>query len=626
VPTTSELDIINIFEPSPNATVVLDRAYRVVAANTAFLTLTRSTWEAIANQPLLSCLAITDVAGLRASFDRVFANKHREELPVVPYLAKQFVSASNTPVYDHRDGSLRWVLHQIADVTELQQSPAAIALLGTGILGRAGKTSAELVMLRHLFDQAPGFTCFLRGSEHRFELVNAAYLNLIGKNSSILGKTVSEALPEIRDQGFIELLDGVYRTCQPHVGRGVEIMLARGPGQLPELRILDFVYQPIVVDGASIGIFVQGQDITDARKVEAERTRLAAEYRELFELAPQQVWTARPDGQLDRVNQQTVRYLGRSQEQILGDGWQSVVHPDDLPHAVAAWLESLSSGEPYQLDFRLLGADGAYRWFLTRATAVRSADGSILTWIGTNTDIDLARRDHEELVARAAYEERLIGIVSHDLRNPLSTISLAIPLLEGEDLGPSARKAVGYIKTAATRSERLITDLLDFAQARSGNFPISPEPTNLPALVRAAVEGARLVSGPRAVALEHRGPPTGTWDEGRLTQVIANLVGNAFQHAPPDAMIRVRSVIDGDRASIDVFNEGPAIRAEDLPRLFDPFARGKNAVTKQGRSIGLGLFIANQIAVAHGGAISVKSVAGEGTTFSVNLPTKTVRA
>ena len=625
MPTTPEFELSNVFESSPNATAVLDRDYRVVAANRAYLALTHSDWTAIANRTLFECIAITDASSLRTSFDRVFASKHRDDVPAVPYLANQIVSAKNTPMYDQRDGSLRWILHQVADVTELSRSPATVAMLGTGVLGRAGQTSAELSVLRHLFDQAPGFTCFLRGAEHRFELVNPAYLKLIGKNSSIVGESVYDALPEVREQGFIELLDSVYRSGQPHVGRGVEIMLARGPDQVPEPRILDFVYQAIVVDGASIGIFVQGQDITDERKLDAERAKIAAEYRELFELAPQHVWTARPDGNLDRVNEQTARYFGKSQAQILGDGWTEVVHPEDLEYTVASWVRSLATGEPYQLDFRLRGADGKYRWFLARATAVRGADGSILTWIGSNTDIDEARRDHDELVARAAYEERLIGIVSHDLRNPLSTIALAMPMLESEDLGISARKAVGYIKAAATRSERLIADLLDFAQARSGNFPIAPERTNLPTLVRAAIEGARMLSGPRPVAIEHRGPPTGTWDEGRLTQVIANLVGNAFQHAPKDAMIRVRSAIDGDHTTIAVFNEGPAIRTDDLPRLFDPFARGKNAITKQGRSIGLGLFIAHQIAAAHGGAISVKSVAGEGTTFTVSLPTQSQR-
>ncbi|HEX7704692.1 MAG TPA: HAMP domain-containing sensor histidine kinase, partial [Kofleriaceae bacterium] len=239
------------------------------------------------------------------------------------------------------------------------------------------------------------------------------------------------------------------------------------------------------------------------------------------------------------------------------------------------------------------------------------------------TDIDEAHRDHDELVTRAAYEEKLIGIVSHDLRNPLGTIALAVPLLERDELTAGQKKAVSYIKSAASRSEQLIADLLDFAQARSGRFPIVPGPTDLSSLVHAAIENARLYAGPRAVVLDHRGPATGRWDEGRLTQVIANLVGNAFQHAPPGAIIRVRSMIDGDNASIEVFNEGPAIAPGDLPRLFDPFARGKNVATKQGRSVGLGLYIARQITVAHGGEIEVTSVAGVGTTFTVRLPTNT---
>ena len=126
------------------------------------------------------------------------------------------------------------------------------------------------------------------------------------------------------------------------------------------------------------------------------------------------------------------------------------------------------------------------------------------------------------------------------------------------------------------------------------------------------------------IVIDHRGPAIGRWDEGRLTQVIANLVGNAFQHAPKEALIRVRSTVDGEHTSIEVFNEGPPIAAEDLPRLFDPFARGKNAATKQGRSVGLGLYIARQITVAHGGEITVTSVAGVGTTFTVQLPTNTL--
>jgi PAS domain S-box-containing protein len=625
LPISADFDFSRTFEPSPNASIVLDLENRIVAANRAYLDLLDTTWSRLEGKSVFDVLSIADEAALRASFERVRTTGHRDELPFIAYTDERHFSTTNSPISDD-DGRVGWILHQVADVTSLHHNPDGIPQLGTGILSRAGQTSNELAILRQLFDQAPGFVTFLRGPAHRFELANPAYLELLGKTRAIIGKTVLEAVPEVANQGFIELLDGVYKTGVAYVGRGVEIMLVRTPGAAPEQRILDFVYQPIALDGQTIGIFVQGVDITDARAAEQEVARLARRYEQLIQIAPQQVWTARPDGRLDSVNEQTVRYFGKSQEAILGDGWQAVVHPDDLPETVALWVKSLQTGAPYQLNFRLRDANEVYRWHLARATAIRSADGAITQWIGTNTDIDEAYRDHEELLARAAYEEKLIGIVSHDLRNPLGTIALAVPLLERDDLTASQKKAIGYIQAAASRSERLIADLLDFAQARSGRFPIHPGPTDIAALVRAAVENARLHAGPRAVMIDHSGPSVGRWDEGRLTQVIANLVGNAFQHAPTTALIRVRSTIAGATTTIEVFNEGPAIAVEDQPRLFDPFARGKNARTKQGRSVGLGLYIAHQIAVAHGGTIDVKSIEGVGTTFTVRLPTTTPSA
>ncbi|MFT3698808.1 MAG: PAS domain-containing protein [Kofleriaceae bacterium] len=603
----SEFDFSRVFDPSPNASAVLDRELRLVAANHAFLKQLGLHWPDVVDRSLFEVLAIPDATVLRASFERVLATGHRDDLPFVNYTAERTFTSNTTPIVGD-GGEIRWLLNQIADVTELRTNPAAN--LPSMLLGRVGTVNAELAMMRHVFDQAPGFACFLRGPEHRFELANPAYLDLIGHDRSIIGKPIREALPEVIEQGFPDLLDRVFASGEAYVGRSTPVQLAR-PGGF-ETRILDFVYQPIVVDGRSIGVFVLGNDVTDARAVESK-------YQQLVQIVPQQVWSATPDGKLDSVNDVTIEYFGKPPDQILGDGWISVVHPEDIQVAGERWAHSLATGESYQTEFRLRRADGAYHWYLARAIAVRAEDHSIRSWIGTNTDIDKARRDHEELARRAAYEEKLIGIVSHDLRNPLGTITLAVSMIERDELSATAQKAIGYLKAATARSERLIADLLDFAQARSGSFPIHRGPTDLQAMVRAAVETARLATTSREITISHRGPSTGRWDEGRLTQVIANLVGNAFQHAPPEAAIRATSTIENDRATIEVFNEGTPIPADDLPRLFDPFARGKNAKTKQGRSVGLGLYIARQITLAHGGEIAVTSNA-TGTTFTVTLP------
>ncbi|HJT18352.1 MAG TPA: PAS domain-containing protein, partial [Thermoanaerobaculia bacterium] len=123
----------------------------------------------------------------------------------------------------------------------------------------------------------------------------------------------------------------------------------------------------------------------DAR-IAAERSK--AQYRSLAEAIPQQVWTATPDGNLDFVNQRVLDYFQRSFDAMIGEGWQNVVHAEDLPGVIEKWTNSLSTGRPYEVEFRLLRTDGVYRWHLGRAIPIRDNSGAIIKWLGTNTDID----------------------------------------------------------------------------------------------------------------------------------------------------------------------------------------------------------------------------------------------
>ena len=643
----ASLDFAALFDALPGPASVVDRELRYVAANPAYLAVVGTRWEQLAGRSMLQAFP-NDPADpnnasatfVRESLLRVFGTGEPDEIAFIPYRVPRvpggpaelrYWSSTHTPLRG-ADGRTQYVVQQTQDVTQLhERGETGPPGLAHGILDRAYRVqaahrivSAELADLRRLFEQAPGFVCSMRGPEHRFELANAAYLELIGKDRAIIGKTVFDAVPEVRGQGFIELLDRVYQSGEAYVGRGVPVDLARGPGKPLETRVLDLVYQPILgSDGRSVGIFVQGNDLTEQRLAEAERARLAEEHRVLVEMLPQQIWTANVDGLLTSINAQGTRYFGVTREAIVGAGWKDVVHAEDLPHALEAWARSLATGAPYEMEFRLRAGDGTYRWHLARATALRDAAGAITQWLGTNTDIDEARRTHDELRARADYEAQLIGIVSHDLRNPLSTISISASLLESAHLDAGGQRIVGHIANATARAGQLITDLLDFAQARSGSFPITPGPTNLAVLIRRALDDAKLVGGgERSATYTHTGPEVGSWDEGRIMQLIGNLVGNAFQHAPPGAAIAVRSAIAGDRTTLHVFNEGPPIAPHDQSRLFEPFARGRSARTQRGRSVGLGLFIANKIVLAHHGMLTVRSVAGEGTTFSVTMPTR----
>ncbi|MDB5735701.1 MAG: hybrid sensor histidine kinase/response regulator [Alphaproteobacteria bacterium] len=256
---------------------------------------------------------------------------------------------------------------------------------------------SEIARLQEMFAQSPSFTAILRGPQHRFELTNPAYIQLVG-HRDVIGRTVREALPEVEEQGFPALLDNVFRTGETFVGRSMTVLLVRTPGAPPEPRILDFVFQPMRdAAGAVSGIFVEGIDITSAHEADTARQESEAQFRTFAQAMPNHVWAATPDGQLDWFNEQTLAYSGLCPEDLVGDRWAGIVHPGDLEAAAAAWADALGNGRSYETEFRIRRADGVYRWHLVRSLPIRDADGAITRWVGTNTDIQDQKEASEAL-------------------------------------------------------------------------------------------------------------------------------------------------------------------------------------------------------------------------------------
>jgi PAS domain S-box-containing protein len=653
----STFELAALFDQLPNAFMVLDRELRYVAANAAYLRVTGSTLEALVGRYVFDLFPddplqpSANVAMLRASFARVLATAKADEVAAIKYrvartpggpLEDRVWSAHHTPILDAQ-GRVTFIIQETMEVTHLLHVPASATPthVEATVLGRAfsaqstvSSLDAQLRDLRQMFAQAPGFIAYTHGRDHVFAFANAAYQQLVG-HRNVIGMRVADALPEVVEQGFIGLLDRVFDSGEPFVGRDLPVLLQRTAGGPLETSFLDFVYQPIRDDvGAVIGIFVQGQDVSPAHRAKVERDASAtaaadarrdlasAEIRRRFliESIPVQVWTSTPEGQLDFVSNRVVAYFQRPAPQILGDGWLAILHPDDVPTTGARWAHSLATGEPYEVEFRLRRGDGEYRWHLGRANPERDATGTIVAWFGTNTDIHDAKRAIAELEARSQYEQRLIGIVSHDLRNPLNAIGLAGAALESTAKDPLVQKMTAIISRASNRATRLIRDLLDFAKKRTGaTIPINPRPTNLREVIEQVVDELKVAVPNRTIRVDHAGAEDGSWDADRIAQVISNLVGNALQHGSASTPIVVTSRIDNDSATLEVTNHGPPISKADIAHLFEPFARATNASPSAG-SLGLGLYIAREVVVAHGGTIDVDSQPDTGTRFTVHLP------
>ncbi|MEY4548699.1 MAG: hypothetical protein RL685_4894 [Pseudomonadota bacterium] len=244
--------------------------------------------------------------------------------------------------------------------------------------------------------------------------------------------------------------------------------------------------------------------------------------------------------------------------------------------------------------------------------------GSVLTF----RDVSARTAAAAEAARRADFEEKLIGIVSHDLRNPLNVISLGThSLLAGGQLDAPLQRTVRRISASAQSATKLVNDLLDFTQARLGSgIPVRCAPTDLQGVVQQVLDQTQAAYPQRMIVLQVAADTRGEWDGDRVGQALMNLVSNALKYGDASGSVTVRILGAAEGLKIEVHNSGTPIAPQLLPVLFEPMRRGSVPVSDVGRSVGLGLYIVKQIVEAHSGAVTVQSSASEGTTFAMFLP------
>lgn len=287
----SPIDFREIFDRIPSPYMLLDREFRYVAANAAYLGTLQRSWADLDGRNLFEAFPSEGQsrAELEASLTRARDTGEVTELPLIHYAIERpaelgggfedrIWSATHTPIRDET-GATRYILQHTQDVTAIQRLKDAVfgsrsaTMISDEVLRRAETVQSQSRQLRNLFLQAPSFMAVLRGPDHVFDLANNAYAQLIG-HREVTGLPLRVALPEVERQGFVDLLDRVLATREAFVGRRVRVALQRSAGAELEERYLDFIYQPIIEpDGTASGIFVEGVDMTEQVQAD-ERQRL----------------------------------------------------------------------------------------------------------------------------------------------------------------------------------------------------------------------------------------------------------------------------------------------------------------------------------------------------------------
>ncbi|HEX8428409.1 PAS domain-containing protein [Hymenobacter sp.] len=304
------------------------------------------------------------------------------------------------------DGVFRWFFSQA-----LPQRDAAgtiVRWFGTSTDIDHQKQTRQLLeekdqQLQQILSQVPAYIATLTGPNHVYRYVNERGQQLF--NGQVrLGMPAAQVAPELVNQGFIALIDEVYRTGEPYVLHEVPFQ-SSAPLKGQQEWFFNGVFQPLLDENnRTQGILVFGIDVTEQVRAKQRTTKLLEEvrhqdreFRQALEALPQMAWLSRANGLVFYYNQRWFDYTGATLDELRNSGWHHYLHPDDLAATVQGWQVAIEQGSTFETEHRWRSHDGQYRWFLARGVPIRRFDGSILLWVGTNTDIDDQRRIRERL-------------------------------------------------------------------------------------------------------------------------------------------------------------------------------------------------------------------------------------
>ncbi len=291
------------------------------------------------------------------------------------------------------------------------------------------------------------------------------------------------------------------------------------------------------------------------------------------------------------------------------DGFETLARLRELPSFEGTPVIFLSAYDPAPRDIQRAFALGVVDYMLKPIVPeVLKAKVQIF--------VDLYRRGLElrRRNAALAARDRQIGILAHDLRTPLTSIGLSAQALARKEGSPRQQDHTARIVRAVSRMERMTEDLLDFARVEAGELQLKPTEMDVASVSREALDELTASAPERPIDLEFEGDLKGRWDRERIHQALSNLLGNAIKYGETRISIRARGL--EAHVELAIWNDGEPIPTDRLSHIFEPFERGRQG----GQGLGLGLYIAQQIALSHGGGIEVASARTAGTTFTMRLP------
>ncbi|MGQ0698353.1 MAG: ATP-binding protein [Panacagrimonas sp.] len=674
-----------LFETQPTSILVMDRDLRIVGASDAYLRFTSRARGDIVGQHVFEAFPddaeALGIGVVRASFERVLATGRAEQLPIQQYsvqrpesegggFKKILWSLYHFPVRGP-DGDVALVVQHAEDVTEFVNGGSKIqpasqedrdfehARLLTEANRKLGAANERLAFFaglsestRPLVDPQQIVATIAEKLGRHLGANRCLWAEIAddGLHGEVLGHYVDGA-PSIRGHHYLPAL-GLPRlmrgkTCiaitdieaEPEVSaylpayrdiqaRGLIVVYLRKEGRaVAAMAVHQSVPRAWTTDEVELVEQCAERCWDSLERARALRavTDSEARLRGLLDAMPARVGTVTAEGRVDYLHPSWAAYTGLKFDDVSGALWPRMFHPDDLPEYRRARDESLKSGKPFAHEVRVCRHDGEYRWHLAQMAPVRNADGRILSWVSTTTEVHELKLAQQRLRDADRAKDEFLATLAHELRNPIAPIANGVQLLQkaGED-HKLRSQMLALMSRQLAQMVRLVDDLLDVSRITTGKLILRNAPVMLADVVRNAIESVDPLiraSGQELEIVLPDDPVVLHGDATRLAQVLGNLLTNSAKYTDGAGTIRLSAVRENSEVRIAVQDQGIGIAPEVLPRVFDLFAQSDRALTRAQGGLGIGLSLVRRLVEMHGGRVEGASEGiGRGATFTIFLP------
>ena len=456
-----------------------------------------------------------------------------------------------------------------------------------------------------------------RGEDQIIDVANDKILQAWGKTKSVIGKKIKDGIPELEGQPFLQILKDVYSTGKTYSATEDKVLLESN-GELKAFYY-NFSYKPLKnQNGEVYAILNFATDVTDLVLAKKQIQENEDKYKNLADSLPIIIWTADKDGNIDYYNQKWYDYSGFEGLDNRENATRKILHPDDLSKATEIWKTSQENKSAYEIEYQFKDKtkENGYRWFLGRAIPIKDNNDEVIQWIGTCTDIDEFKQFQQQ-------KDNFLGIASHELKTPLTSLKLYSQFLEKNLRKQNDNKNADVamkMDDQINKLTNLINDLLDVTKIQNGKILLNRSEFDFDELVNEIVEEQQM-STSQKIYLETEKIGNAVGDRNRISQVMSNLINNAIKYSPEsDKILITTKLTESNNIFFSVKDFGIGIPEKKKDRVFEQYYRVSGSKEHTFPGLGLGLYISSEIIKRSGGRIFVNTTEGKGSDFCFEIP------